>query len=114
MPTADPFQLHIYAALAEQEREFISKRTKAALAQAKARGVKLGGLRDATMKRNQAAKAGADARAEKVHQIVMPLRSQGASMRAIADALNAAKVQTARGGLWGPSSIKYTLDRLNA
>ena len=31
MPHADPFQLHIYAALAEQEREFISKRTKAAL-----------------------------------------------------------------------------------
>ena len=30
MPHADKFQLHIYAALAEQEREFISLRTKAA------------------------------------------------------------------------------------
>ena len=39
MPSADKFQLHIYAALAQQEREFISKRTKAALAAAKARGV---------------------------------------------------------------------------
>ena len=34
MPHADKFQLHIYAALAEQERDFISKRTKAALAEA--------------------------------------------------------------------------------
>ena len=41
MPTADNFQLHIYAALAEQERHFISLRTKSALAMAKERGVKL-------------------------------------------------------------------------
>ena len=40
---ADPFMLHIYAALAEKERRLISERTKAALAAAKARGVKLGG-----------------------------------------------------------------------
>ena len=39
MPNADPFQMHIYAALAEKERKFISERTKAALAAAKARGV---------------------------------------------------------------------------
>ena len=42
MPFADPFQLHIYAALAEQEREFISQRTTAALKAAKDRGVRLG------------------------------------------------------------------------
>jgi DNA invertase Pin-like site-specific DNA recombinase len=39
---ADPFILHIFAALAEKERKLISERTKAALAAAKARGVKLG------------------------------------------------------------------------
>ena len=42
---ADPFMLHIYAALAEQERRMISTRTKVALAAAKARGVSLGGDR---------------------------------------------------------------------
>jgi DNA invertase Pin-like site-specific DNA recombinase len=42
---ADPFMLHIYAALAEKERKLISMRTKAALAAAKARGTKLGGDR---------------------------------------------------------------------
>ena len=45
MPTACKFNLHIYAALAKQEREIISKRTKAALQLAKARSVKLGGAR---------------------------------------------------------------------
>ena len=42
----DPFMLHIYAALAEKERQMISERTKAAMKAAKARGVVIGGLRD--------------------------------------------------------------------
>ncbi|MGO7651734.1 recombinase family protein [Rhizobium ruizarguesonis] len=42
MPTASAFQLHIFAALAQEERRLISARTKAALAQAKKRGVQLG------------------------------------------------------------------------
>ena len=39
---ADPFMLHLYAALAEKERRLISERTKAALAQCKAQGKRLG------------------------------------------------------------------------
>jgi DNA invertase Pin-like site-specific DNA recombinase len=39
---ADPFMLHLFAALAEKERALISSRTKAALSAAKARGQKLG------------------------------------------------------------------------
>ena len=39
---ADPFVLHLFAALAEKERALISERTKAGLAAAKRRGRKLG------------------------------------------------------------------------
>lgn len=42
MPDATEFQLHIFAALAQEERRLISERTKAALAEAKKRGVRLG------------------------------------------------------------------------
>lgn len=113
MPNADKFQLHIYAALAEQEREFISARTKAALAEAKAKGVKLGGLRDKTMKRNEAIQANAAARAERVSKTVLPLRAQGSSLRQIADALNSSGVPTARGGKWQASQVQRVLMRLD-
>ena len=45
MPEAGSFRLHIEAAIAEEEARKISARTKAALAAAKARGVRLGGFR---------------------------------------------------------------------
>lgn len=112
MPYADKFQLHIYAALAEQEREFISKRTKAALAEAKARGSKLGGLRDATGRRNEVVKANAKGRAEQIAGIVKPLRAQGATLREIAEALNRSGVPTARGGNWQASQVMRVLERL--
>lgn len=112
MPNADPFQFHIYAALAEQERKFISLRTKAALGEAKARGVKLGGLRDATGKRNEVVKDSAKAFAEKLRPIIAPLKSSGSSLAAIAKALNAASVETARGGEWTAMQVKRVSDRL--
>lgn len=114
MPYADNFQLHIYAALAEQEREFISARTKAALAEAKAKGKKLGGIRPTTEARNKAIQANAKARADKVAKTVQPLRAQGASLREIADALNTSGVPTARGGKWQASQVKRVLERLEA
>src|SRR5437764_11526877 len=43
---ADPFMLHLYAALAEKERRLISERTKAALAAKRANGGKLGNPRN--------------------------------------------------------------------
>lgn len=112
MPQADKFQLHIYAALAEQEREFISIRTKAALKEAKARGVKLGGARDKTMKRNQEVQRKAAERAQNVAGLIQPLREAGKSLREIAAELNRAGVRTARGGEWQASQVKRTIERL--
>ena len=112
MPNADKFQLHIYAALAEQERDFISQRTKAALAEAKARGQTLGGLRDTTMRRNAVLKAQADSRAKKLEGIVTPLRDRGESLRAIAQALNEAGIQTPRGASWQAVQVRRLLERL--
>lgn len=113
MPHADKFQLHIYAALAEQEREFISQRTKAALGEAKARGRKLGGLRDTTQQRNKAWKAQADERAQRLKHIVLPMQARGATLQEIATALNSANVEAARGGAWHPTTVSRLLDRLS-
>lgn len=112
MPFADNFQLHIYAALAEQEREFISKRTKAALQVAKSRGAQLGGLRDATMKRNEAIQARAQREAAKVFKIVGPMRDAGKTLAGIAEALNGMKVETSRGGQWTAMQVKRVVDRV--
>ena len=112
IPTADKFSLHIYAALAEQERDFISIRTKGALAEAKARGVKLGGLRDKTMKRNIALKKNAQDRAEKLRNLIEPMVVSGMSRRGMAKALNEAGIVTARGGTWSAVQVSRVVDRL--
>lgn len=114
MPQADKFQLHIYAALAEQERTFISERTKAALKAAKGRGVRLGGLRDKTMKRNEAIQQKADAEATKVMKIVGPLRASGQTLSAIAETLDSMNIPTSRGGKWTPTQVSRVLDRVSS
>src|SRR3954453_9451060 len=58
------FMLHVFAAMAEEERRLISERTRAALQEAKARGVKLG--RQETADANKAAAAERDAALEPV------------------------------------------------
>ena len=70
MPEADEFELHIYAALAQQERKLISERTKAAVQQAKARGIKLGGARPQQQARHDAVKAEANQNALRVSKII--------------------------------------------
>ena len=114
LPQADNFQLHLYAALAEQERAFISQRTKAALKEAKARGVKLGGLRDSTEQRNKARAAAALALARSIEKLIVPMKKRGDSLKTIAEALNDAKVTTARGGQWSPIQVSRVLERLEA
>ncbi|AOS96135.1 DNA-invertase hin [Microbulbifer aggregans] len=112
MPSADKFQLHLYAALAEQEREFISQRTKQALAAAKARGVKLGGLRDKTGKRNEALKHQADSHAEQLKGIVAPLVKAGYTTRQIASELNKAGLRSARGCEYQSMTVSRLIKRL--
>lgn len=114
MPHADKFQLHIYAALAEQERDFISTRTKAALKAAKARGTRLGGLRDKTMKRNAAIQAKAEQEARKAMKVIGPLRDAGRNLSQIAATLNDMAVPTSRGGQWTAKQVSRVLDRAGA
>jgi DNA invertase Pin-like site-specific DNA recombinase len=117
---ADPFMLHLYAALAEKERSLISTRTKAALAAAKARGVPLGNPRPtahAELSRSSAGgvaaiKAAADLFAVRVLPAIHQARAEGArSLRAIAEALNERAIPTARGGKWAATQVSDILNR---
>jgi DNA invertase Pin-like site-specific DNA recombinase len=115
---ADPFMLHLYAALAEKERRLISERTKAALAARKATGTRLGNTRNA-------AEALADGRrrltaqatefAANVLPIIASLRSAGVNdLRGLANALNRRGVRTARGGQWHVSNVRNVIARSRA
>jgi DNA invertase Pin-like site-specific DNA recombinase len=114
MPHADRFQLHLFAALAEQEREFISQRTKAALSAAKERGVKLGGLRDKTNIRNEAKADKARIEADKLKPLIMPMVDAGQSMRSIAGALNKSGVRTAKGNEFHASQVSRIVKRFSS
>jgi DNA invertase Pin-like site-specific DNA recombinase len=110
----DPFTLHIFAALAEVERQKISRRTKEALAAKKARGGKLGGTRivEAGKLGRAANRAAAATHAANVLPIVRDIQAAGAtSLRDIAAALNARGVRTARGGAWHASTVRNLLSR---
>ncbi len=111
----DPFILHLFAALAEKERAMISTRTKAALAAAMARGVRLGGPKLAKARKSAVAsiKALADQHAANVLPVIREIRRAGAtSLRQIADALNARGITTPRGGQWHASSVRNVLERM--
>jgi DNA invertase Pin-like site-specific DNA recombinase len=119
-PQANRLTVHILAAVAEHEAEAISSRTKAALQAAKARGVKLGGNRgNLPAVAKEGAKASAVARAgaaERRAADLMPLfrelQSEGVtSLRKIASALNARKIEAPCGGKWSAVQVKRVLDR---
>jgi DNA invertase Pin-like site-specific DNA recombinase len=111
--SADPFLLHLYAALAEKERALISTRTKSALAAAKARGTRLGNpnIGAAQAKGTASVKAEADRFAGNVLPIIRPMQADGASLRRIAEALNQRGIATARGGRWAATQVADVLRR---
>jgi DNA invertase Pin-like site-specific DNA recombinase len=96
---ADPFMLHLYAAFAERERNLISKRTKEALAAAKAKGTKLGGLRE----HGRQAKAEAAARAQELAPLFDEL--EGLSARDLARTFNERGVPTPTGKPWSAVTV---------
>ena len=103
---ADPFMLHLYAAFAEKERRMIAQRTKDALAAAKARGVKLGGLNAKGIRNRDEAKE----RAETLRPIFAELA--GMSARKIAATLNERMVPTPNGGPWYAMTVIRVQRRL--
>jgi len=119
MPEANRFLLHVMAAVAEHEAQAISDRTKAALAAAKARGVKLGwSIPERAAEQHQAAKKGAAVNkvralthAENVLPVIEQVRAGGASLRQIAEELNARGIKTARGGKWHATTVRNALNR---
>jgi hypothetical protein len=112
---ADPFMLHLYAALAEKERRLISERTKAALAARKIQGARLGNRRNpehAAALGRQAMIAEADVFAANVMPVIVALRTAGVvDLRGMAHALNERGIRTARGGRWHVSNVKNVIDR---
>jgi len=113
-PDADPFMLHLYAALAEKERALISARTRDALKAAKANGVQLGnpGLDKVRGKGADANRIAADQFAANVVPVIREIRASGIdTMRGIARALNARGIATARGGTWTPVQVGAILRR---
>ena len=112
---ADPFMLHLYAALAEKERRLIADRTRAALQAKKAAGAALGNRANlaaaGSIGRASQAKT-ADQFARAVLPVLEAIRRSGASSLAdIAKSLNARGVRSATGGSWHRSAVRNLLAR---
>jgi len=122
IPDANELTVGIMALVAQQEREAISKRTKEALAAAKARGVRLGNPNGAAALRRagkgnhaglRAIQTKADQHAANLAPVIDTLRAEGAtSLGAMAKALNERGMLTPRGGRWHRSSVRNLIQRL--
>jgi DNA invertase Pin-like site-specific DNA recombinase len=121
LPEANTMTVGIMAVMAQHEREMISTRTKAALAAAKARGVRLGGRRkgNGKVRRYQslgvaAAKAKADARLQDVADDLRTLQREGLSLNAMARRLNDQGIRTTSGsGQWTATAVRRAVLRLS-
>jgi len=110
---ADPFMLHMYAAIAEQERRVISERTKAALEAARSRGTALGGWRGGPVveyaKGVEAIQKNAAAFREDVGPIIRYLSNSGMSLREIGGELKRQGIKTRRGANWSATAVSRVL-----
>ena len=115
------FMLQQMASVAELEAGMIGDRTKKALAAAKARGVKLGGIRPGvemtaeTRAMGTAAKtAKAKARASDLVLTLTFLQASGiTSLGGLAQALNERSIPAARGGTWSPMQVSRVLKMMS-
>lgn len=119
LPQANRLTVHILAAVAEHEREAISQRTKAALAAAKARGMKLGNdgsnlsnREEGSVKGAAAMKAKAARRAGDILPVILAIQVGGAnSLRQIAAELNERGIPSSRGGQWSAVQVQRVITR---
>jgi DNA invertase Pin-like site-specific DNA recombinase len=122
MPDANELTIGIMAQIAEHERKMISVRTKAALAVAKKRGVKLGNPNGADAFgdiANDAAvamiKAKANAFAADIMPIIEHIQGEGFNTYGdIAVKLNEREIKTARGGQWHAGTVRDIMLRMEA
>ena len=111
MPEANALTIHLLSAVAEYERELISKRTTEALAAAKRRGVKLGNpnLKADNKKRTKTAQDFA----KKRKATLKAYKDQGMSQRAIVEELNNVGITAPRGGEWKLIQVQRVINRLS-
>lgn len=119
MPDANKMTVGIMAIIAQHEREQISARTKAALAAAMARGVKLGrpenlfNRTQGSIRGNAAKTAKANKRASDLAHVVREMQAAGVrTLQALADGLNARRIPAPRGGSWSESQVWRLLKRI--
>ena len=105
-PGADELTIGIYAVMARHERLEIGRRTRQALAAAKARGVRLGtaGARNIE-KANESKTQRADQFAASLRPVVEPLREAGKTFQEIAEILNGMGMVTTHGKRFGASTV---------
>lgn len=113
MPQANRLTIHILAAVAEHEREMISQRTKAALAEAKRRGTRLGNPRIEEARALAIAAHCASRPAPEVLALMVEKRRQGKTLRAIANDLNRLNIRPVRGRQWYASSVRGQIAALD-
>ena len=130
MPQAKTFELHLFAALAQQEREFIANRTKEALTALKKRA-DAGDVQsvDKISRRSEALEKGrTEANRAKASEAVQQrvntwqesvrdpidlcIRKGGRTLQQVADCLNGKGITTSRGGQWSSMQVSRVMKNL--